>query len=338
MISFRSIRTHQTSITLVMVRLTAFVAVAALSAGTLAPAAHASDDPRARRAALLTTIAQQTDRAEQDQADVVIAEERQRRAEGELGDARRKLEIRAISAYMYGFTRAAQDLAHPSIYLEATFAADRRALAGLRASRGAANQASAAADTARDESRRAQAQLEAERGQLEATIAHQDALDAAVQAAARARKAATAAQQAAAKPVVDTFETDPAARARHQVATVKQRQLLARIQFGPVSGIPAGLHATGQVLNGPASWYGPGFDGRPTASGAIYDQEGWTCASKELPLGTILLVSENGRQVLLLVNDRGPYVEGWILDLSHAAAKALGHGGVSPVSAQVLSE
>ena len=113
---------------------------------------------------------------------------------------------------------------------------------------------------------------------------------------------------------------------------------MARYPFGPVSGIPPGLKATGQVLTGPASWYGPGFDGRPTASGAIYDQEGWTCASKELPLGTMLLVSENGRQALLLVNDRGPYVDGWILDLSHAAAKALGHGGVSPVSAQVLSE
>src|SRR5207248_6736937 len=114
------------------------------------------------------------------------------------------------------------------------------------------------------------------------------------------------------------------------------RQLMARIPSRPAPGIPPGLHPTGQVLSGPPSWYGPGFDGRPTASGAIYDQEGWTCASKELPLGTILLVSENGRQVLLLVNDRGPYVEGWILDLSHGAAQALGHGGVSPVTAQVL--
>jgi rare lipoprotein A (peptidoglycan hydrolase) len=318
--------------------MTAFVAVAAFGAGVLAPAAGASDDLRARRADLLARIAQQTDRAEQDQAAVVVAEERERRAAGDLATARRKLETRAIDAYIYGFTRAAQDLAHPNIYLEAAFAADRRALAGMRSSRAAASEASDGADAARDESRRDRAQLESERAQLEATIAHQDALDAAVRAAAQARKVALAAQQATAKPVVDTFETDPAARARHQVATVKQRQLMGRIQFGPVSEVPAGLHPTGQVLEGPASWYGPGFDGRPTASGAIYDQEGWTCASKELPLGTILLVSENGRQVLLLVNDRGPYVDGWILDLSHAAAKALGHGGVSPVKAQVLSE
>ena len=50
----------------------------------------------------------------------------------------------------------------------------------------------------------------------------------------------------------------------------------------------------------------------------------------------MLLVSENGRQALLLVNDRGPYVDGWILDLSHAAATALAHPGVGVVTAQVL--
>src|SRR5207245_4926786 len=125
--------------------------------------------------------------------------------------------------------------------------------------------------------------------------------------------------------VGNSIESDPAARTEHRVATMNKRALRARYPFGPVGGIPRGLKRTGQVITGPASWYGPGFDGRPTASGAIYDQEGWTCASKELPLGTLLLVSENGRQVLLLVNDRGPYVDGWILDLSHAAATALNH-------------
>jgi len=189
----------------------------------------------------------------------------------------------------------------------------------------------------RDASRAIQVQLDSERSQLEAPIAHQDALDAQLQVAAAARKAAEQAQAAANQAVLDRYETDPAARTRHRVATVNQRGIMGRYPFGPVAGIPPGLKATGQVITGPASWYGPGFDGRPTASGAIYDQEGWTCASKELPLGTILLVSENGRSVLLLVNDRGPYVDGWILDLSHAAANALGHGGVSPVTAQVLS-
>jgi rare lipoprotein A len=90
------------------------------------------------------------------------------------------------------------------------------------------------------------------------------------------------------------------------------------------------------VISGTASWYGPGFDGRPTASGAIYDMEAWTCAHKTLPFGTLLLVSAHGRQVLVIVNDRGPYHADWVLDLSHAAAVALGQR-LGPVIAQVLA-
>jgi rare lipoprotein A (peptidoglycan hydrolase) len=322
-----------------MNRLTSITVVIAAVVGFAArPApAHGADDVRARRAALLTRIATQTDEAERDQAAVVVAETRQQRAEGALSDARKRLQARAVDAYIYGLSRAAADLARPSVLLEAAFRADRQAIADLRTARTARVDATAATESARDASRSVQQQLESERAQLEATIVRQDALDLQLQTAAAARKAALAAEEAARQPVVDAFETDAAARTRHQIATVRQRQLMAMFPFGPVNGVPAGLRPSGQVLTGPASWYGPGFDGRPTASGAIYDQEGWTCASKELPLGTILLVSENGRQVLLLVNDRGPYVDGWILDLSHAAATALGHPGVGTVTAQVLT-
>ena len=59
-------------------------------------------------------------------------------------------------------------------------------------------------------------------------------------------------------------------------------------------------------------------------------------ASKELPLGTILVVARGDRRVLLLVNDRGPYVAGRVLDLSAAGARALGLGGVGPVVAEVV--
>ena len=110
---------------------------------------------------------------------------------------------------------------------------------------------------------------------------------------------------------------------------------MARFPFGPRDGVPAGLHPTGEVIEGTASWYGPGFDGRSTASGAIYDMEGWTCAHRTLPFGTLLLVSAHGRQVLVTVNDRGPYHADWVLDLSHAAAMALGNP-LGPVRAEVL--
>ena len=322
-----------------MRRLLASTIVAALTLGVVPTVARASGtggDLRARRAALLARIAAQTDSAEQHQAAVVVAEQREQQTTAALAEARRRLQDRAIGAYMYGLTRSIQNLATPNIYLEDAFKADQKAIADLRAARATRAGAIGTAEAASEASRAAQTQLDAQRQQLETMIAHQDALDAQLQAAAAARKAAEGAQAAANAAVVDRFETDATARVRHRVATINQRGLMTRWPFGPVGGIPPGLRATGDVLTGPASWYGPGFDGRPTASGAIYDQEGWTCASKELPLGTILLVSENGRQVLLVVNDRGPYVDGWILDLSHAAATALDHPGVGVVSAQIL--
>ncbi|HXR25830.1 MAG TPA: septal ring lytic transglycosylase RlpA family protein [Candidatus Binataceae bacterium] len=77
---------------------------------------------------------------------------------------------------------------------------------------------------------------------------------------------------------------------------------------------------------GVASWYGPGFDGRPTASGEIYNQEDLTAASATLPLGTQVVVTnlDNGRSVELRINDRGPFVKGREIDLSHRAAGILG--------------
>jgi rare lipoprotein A len=102
------------------------------------------------------------------------------------------------------------------------------------------------------------------------------------------------------------------------------------------SGIPSGYVATGQVMTGTASWYGPGFVGHPTASGAPYDPERLTCANKELPLGTVIHVTANGLAVNCLVNDRGPYVADRILDMSRAGARALGYSGLAEVTIQVL--
>jgi len=82
-----------------------------------------------------------------------------------------------------------------------------------------------------------------------------------------------------------------------------------------------------------ASWYGPGFQGRKTASGERFDQEKMTAASRTLPFGTKLLVQNphNGRVCDVVINDRGPYVRGRGLDLSHAAARHLGISGIGPV-------
>ena len=73
-----------------------------------------------------------------------------------------------------------------------------------------------------------------------------------------------------------------------------------------------------------ASWYGPGFEGLPTATGEPFDPYGMTAAHKTMPLGTELLVSYGASSVEVRVNDRGPYYGGRELDLSQGAAEAVG--------------
>ena len=89
---------------------------------------------------------------------------------------------------------------------------------------------------------------------------------------------------------------------------------------------------------GLASWYGPGFHGRKTASGERFDTTELTAAHLSLPFGTKLLVrnERNGKEVVVRVNDRGPYIKTRIIDLSQAAARALGIDGIGRVVIQRL--
>ena len=85
---------------------------------------------------------------------------------------------------------------------------------------------------------------------------------------------------------------------------------------------------------GLASWYGARFHGRPTASGEPYDMYAMTAAHKTLPLPSYVRVRNpaNGREVVLRINDRGPFVDGRVIDLSYTAAHRLGLlGGVGTV-------
>jgi rare lipoprotein A (peptidoglycan hydrolase) len=79
-------------------------------------------------------------------------------------------------------------------------------------------------------------------------------------------------------------------------------------------------------VEGIASWYGDKFHGKPTATGEIYNQYDLTVAHKTLPLNSLLFVTnlENGKSLMLRLNDRGPFIGNRIIDLSSAAAKALG--------------
>ena len=98
----------------------------------------------------------------------------------------------------------------------------------------------------------------------------------------------------------------------------------------------------GYVQRGMASWYGPKFHGRLTASGEVYDMEGMTGAHRTLPMGTYVRVKRiDGKGgVVVKINDRGPFVRGRIIDLSRAAARQLNmlDTGVAEVEITALGE
>ena len=94
------------------------------------------------------------------------------------------------------------------------------------------------------------------------------------------------------------------------------------------------------TFGGNASWYGPGFHGRLTANGERYNQYAMTAAHRNLRFGTRVKVTNlnNGRSVVVRINDRGPFAKGRVIDLSAAAAQSLNmiHSGIAPVQVTVL--
>ena len=110
--------------------------------------------------------------------------------------------------------------------------------------------------------------------------------------------------------------------------------------LGPSGGagceIPPALEPTGEVFAGEASFYGEEFAGNPTAIGHVFNPALFTAAHRTLPLPSFLHVRYGGRCATVLVNDRGPYVDGRILDLSEGAARYLGLPGVGEVVCEIL--
>lgn len=100
--------------------------------------------------------------------------------------------------------------------------------------------------------------------------------------------------------------------------------------------------STPRSFSGNASWYGPGFHGKKTASGQIFDMNKCTAAHLKLPFATRVLVEDprTGNTVIVTINDRGPYVRTRIMDLAKGAAKKLGtfSRGVAYVDCLVLDD
>lgn len=96
--------------------------------------------------------------------------------------------------------------------------------------------------------------------------------------------------------------------------------------------------ATGWTQLGIASWYGPRFQGKRTANGERFNTNELTAAHKTLPFGTRVRVKSqvNGKEVVVRINDRGPFIRGRIIDLSYAAAQAIGLIGIKQVEIERL--
>lgn len=115
---------------------------------------------------------------------------------------------------------------------------------------------------------------------------------------------------------------------------------LAEIAGKPKPSKTLAAPAGAKQMRGIASWYGPGFHGRQTANGERFNQNDLTAAHRSLPFGTRVKVTNmnNGRSVVVRINDRGPFAGGRVIDLSSAAANAIGlkGSGVGPVNIQIL--
>ncbi len=106
------------------------------------------------------------------------------------------------------------------------------------------------------------------------------------------------------------------------------------LQAMPAEAEAEELSRARAIQTGPASWYGPGFHGRPTASGEPFNTNQLTAAHRTLPFGTRVKVvhQKTRRSVVVRINDRGPYAHGRVIDLSWASAQATGLSGVAQVA------
>ena len=123
-------------------------------------------------------------------------------------------------------------------------------------------------------------------------------------------------------------------RSRWALEAVSSIVLPVALAFAAVS-LAAGARG---VQTGQASWYGPGFHGKKTASGERFNQRALTAAHPSLPLGTQARVTnlKNGKAVLVKINDRGPYHGGRVIDLSRAAAQQLAINGTARVRIEAM--
>ena len=123
-------------------------------------------------------------------------------------------------------------------------------------------------------------------------------------------------------------------------ATTKKKKNTYKQQDNKKKNNKSSFNKSKKVYKGISSFYGPKFHGKLTANGEIFDMYGVTAAHKEFPFNTVVRVTNenNGKSLIIRINDRGPYVDGRILDCSFGAAKKLGFvgDGTAPVKIAIL--
>jgi hypothetical protein len=313
-------------------------------------------EARAERAAALTrarvataSLQQLADRfqrvaaqAETAAASLIDAFRREAALQGRLIRARATLDARANAAYRAGpaaFLNVLLDSDSPADFLARQEMFERTILAGVEDADAALDDRARARTVRRD--------LEEARGRLllrqrQLQVLQEELAARLAEARARARQAGLEVRslEAQARELEESVEVTRTFESLLAAGT-PQDELLAML--GPRGGrgctIPNTLRRTGQVLSGEASFYGEEFAGNPTATGAIFVPELFTAAHKTLPLPSFLHVTYGSRCATVLVNDRGPYVDGRFLDLSEGAATYLGmaSAGVGYVEAEILA-
>jgi rare lipoprotein A len=130
--------------------------------------------------------------------------------------------------------------------------------------------------------------------------------------------------------------TEASAKSRHHHHRHHHAGISSSVRDANAAIVPSS--GSGHSFSGMASFYG-NESGSKTASGQRFNQNAMTCAHRSLPFGTKLRVTHGGQSVVVTVNDRGPFVHGRVLDLSTAAARAVGltSAGVGRVTAEVIS-
>lgn len=264
------------------------------------------------------------------------------RAEKRLSEARDRYETRLVQVYKGGSfdpiglllnSDSLNELLQRASVLSRLAEEDSDLVAELNVAAADALHQQVALEELLAQDERLKAELEARLASLDAALVAQDALVADLTEEARLA-------------ILEARRLDAETRQKWRNATVPRGIVIPRATavVAPYADrtyqisayMPRRYETTGEHWTAVTSWYGPGFDGRGTASGQIFNAVDYTCASRTLPFGTVLAITLGDRHVIVYINDRGPYVEGRDLDLSAGAARALGFWGVTQVHAEII--